>query len=106
MKKTIKLTTLSFRIRKNYNEALKFVKDDYRRYCALMLDVTDCEIWADAFTDVNSYNDYHSKDIVKLLNIDCYLCDHEDFKRYTIEEAINKLNESGWEVLDCERRKA
>lgn len=98
MKRKIKLSTVSIRVRRNVNIALKFVEESYGRYCAVMLDLRDGEIWADAFIDYNQFKKYLSSDIVVLGYIrDGY--DGEGCKRFMVQHAIDYFDEYGWEIL-------
>ena len=49
MKRKIKFTTLSIRVRRNVNEALKFIKSTYCGYCVVLIDLKYADIWVDTF---------------------------------------------------------
>lgn len=98
MKRKIKYTTLSNRVRRNVNMALKFVQNNRGSYATLVLDLSDGDIWVDAFIDRSEFINYISKDIVIL----GYIYEDEEFedcKNFIMQEAAYYFDMNRWEIL-------
>ena len=85
-------------IEKSVKRAYKDVAEAVRRcrgsYYQLMMDVSDAKIWGDFFVSENSWSVYHDSDIVYL----SYNLNGDILSGY-IEDAIQKLQEAGWEII-------
>lgn len=104
----VKKSDLKKKIRKALKEGNEFNRMD-RRFCyRVMYDLEDAAIWADTFTEENSFKVYHS-DTIKCLNPfyedypDYFGMSKEEFYRLSKEEfylrvAVIEFEKYGWEV--------
>lgn len=95
--KVIRKKSIVSTIKKEYAEARRWCRGDWRRYYKIMIDTDDGSIWSDTFLDVNSWNEYHSDSITSLQYVPGYVPETE---QAYIDDAIELLNAAGWVVED------
>lgn len=99
MKKVIKLSTVSLRVRKAYNDGKKFIDMDNRYRFTLNIDTSDGLIWADLFTGPGEYKIYKSLTVIQLWEESFSEVEHEIKEGY-IKKAVELLKTAGWEVVE------
>ncbi|MBU9724505.1 hypothetical protein [Diplocloster modestus] len=91
MKKT-SIKKLSRKIEREYAVAIRFCKLDTGAYYTMMIDTDDADVWSDTFISSNDWREYRSPTIYKLET--AYSA--EEY----LDEAIELLQEAGWEFTD------
>lgn len=97
--KEIKKAELKKVIKKEYKEAYQWCKSGYGHTYQMMIDTENAEIWTDLFLDCNSWIKYHSNTISSLNGLG-WLATISEIEEAYLADAIAKLNEAGWEIID------
>lgn len=77
-------------VKKAEGEAHEWCAVDWRHTYQIMIDTSDCEIWADTFIDCNSWKKYKSDSIIAL---------DVTAKGGRIGDAIRQLTMAGWKII-------
>lgn len=64
--KEITRTQIEKAVKKAEKEARAWCKSDWRHTYQIMIDTADAEIWADLYTDCNSWKEYRADTIMSL----------------------------------------
>ena len=83
-------------VKKAFEEARDWCRVGYNNYYAMRIDVSTAEIWVDLLFESN-WKSYRDSDIHRLETTGLLL---EDIENGYVNDAIKKLTEAGWNVID------
>ena len=95
--KKIKYPMLVSSIKEAYREGHKYASLHSEFTYTIMLDTDNGRIWCDCFMDCNTWKDYHSDTIVRLIGAVGAFGQNEVIKNYA-ECATDLLRREGWGI--------